>query len=102
MLQELLKDVFPLIQKSAPTIASALGSPALGIPAMWALSLIGNKFGIDVQHTDPQELVKVMTSDPQCTDKLCQLENHFAEWFKGSEIKISEAEVNIKIKFSNG
>lgn len=66
-------DILPIVAKSAPILASVLGSPIAGI----ALSLIASAFG--VKSDDVSKLSDVLKSDPDTAFKLKQLELQHAE-----------------------
>lgn len=66
-------DILPIVAKSAPILASALGSPVAGL----AISVIANAFG--VKSDDVSKLSDVLKSDPDTAFKLKQLELQHAE-----------------------
>ena len=95
MFKEMLKDVWPLLEKSAPMIASALGAPSIGLPAMIAINALGSKF-------NGNNISDSMKNDPACEDKLCQLENVFSQFFKNPSQQLplpNGIEVNVKINW---
>lgn len=109
MVSELIKDIYPLVAKSAPIIANALGMDKIGQASMWALYLIGKAFGINMNEVG--KLPEVIASDPESCDKLCQLEKSFSELFNNGDIipngiegalkslRVSNIELNVKINF---
>lgn len=67
-MDDTIKKIFDIVGKSAPVVASALGSPVAGI----ALSLLGNAFGGSPQ--DPNSILEKLTNDPETQIKLAQIE----------------------------
>jgi hypothetical protein len=74
MIKELLKEVFPIIEKNAPILASTLGSPGLGVSVAVALSILGKEFGVDPQIEDHEPLVNAIRCDALCHEKLKKIE----------------------------
>lgn len=105
MVSELIKDIYPIIAKSAPAIASALGLDKIGTASMWALYLVGKAFGINMNDMD--KLPEVIANDPESCDKLSQLEKSFSSFFDQApnnilkSLNVSNVEVNIKINFDH-
>lgn len=102
MFKQILQDIFPILEKVAPTFATALGSPIAGVASTFALSILANKFGLNPK--DVAKLPEVINADPECNDKLCEIENTFADWFKNNAQQIkspSKAEINVKVEWDN-
>lgn len=64
----MLSELISIVEKSAPLLASALGSPVAGI----AVSLIENAFGIT--QSNPTQLAAAVSADPDAVAKLKALE----------------------------
>ena len=98
LFKNLLKEAWPIIEKSAPAIASSLSIPYVGT-AMAAINVLTKAFGID--NFDLPALSKAIVDDPDCEGKLCELENNYGEVLKNilSNHFPSEAEINIKLKW---
>lgn len=69
----MLDDLISVVGKSAPLLATVLGSPLAGM----AIGLIGNLFGIDPKKTD--DLAKAIKNDPEADAKLKKLEYEHQE-----------------------
>ena len=82
MFKDVLGDAFPLIEKFAPLIATAVSSPAAGAATMIGLNLLANAFGIKPSSLD--KLGDSIVGDPNCEKKLCALHNQYEEWFKAN------------------
>lgn len=80
-----LKPLVDLVEKSAPTLASALLGPVGGM----AVSLIESLFGIKPSD-DP---VAKITSDPDHDLKLKKLENDHIESLKNIDLQLAKADV---------
>ncbi len=66
-------DIMQVVKKSAPLLASVIGSPVAGV----ALSLIGNAFGVDGK--DQQAIADAINKDPESAIKLRTLEYENAQ-----------------------
>jgi hypothetical protein len=100
MFKEILGNAFPIIEKVAPVIASALGSPFNGAAAMFGINLLAHAFGINPSNVN--ELSDAILSHPDSHDKLSRLEDCFAEWFENNQqyFKLpTKAEFNIKLEW---
>ena len=102
MIKELISELYPLIEKTAPAIARALGLGKLSTVAPWALYFLSKAFGI--RMTDVKELPTAIINDPESDHKLKQLENSFSDWVEDNkevfaDFKISNLEVNVKVNF---
>jgi hypothetical protein len=98
MFNIVLKDILPLIQYSAPIIASALGSPIAGT----AISLIAKAF--DGDSSDVPGLVSKVLGDSNASDKLKELDTLHGDWISSLLGKIrypSEIEFNLKVKWES-
>lgn len=96
---ELFKEILPLLQKLAPSFATIIGSPGAGLATSFALSLLGNKFGVNPNEI--AKLPKAIKDDPECHDKLCHLEEAFGEWFEknGKQNNFPKKGINIKVEW---
>jgi hypothetical protein len=100
--KEMLKSVWPLLEKSAPFVASLIGAPYASIPAMMAMHSLATRFGLDVENVSG--LPDAMQADPDCADKLTSLESFFAKWLQGTNGQWqlpTTAEINIKLGWNN-
>lgn len=100
---EIKKSILPLIEKSAPLIATALGGP-IGSAVGWAVGLLAHAFNSD--PTDIKSLADAMQNDENLHDKLCDLESKNCDWLQKilSDIKIKmpvSAEITLKIQWAD-
>jgi hypothetical protein len=72
MFRNILDDVFPVIEKVAPVLATVLGSPVAGVATSLGLNLLADKFG--VPHADMQNLQDAIKNDPQSESKLSEID----------------------------
>lgn len=99
----LLQEVLPIIEKTAPTIAKALGFSGLSGVAPWAVYLLSKAFGVKMDEVE--KLPNAISSDPAYCDKLCQVEKTFSKFVgkSGMELpknfNLTNAEINIKLSF---
>ena len=102
-MKQILQDILPLIEKTAPVIAKALGLNALGSAAPWALYLISKAFGLNLSEVD--RLPQAIEEDPDSEKKLQQIEDSFSDWFVANtrlltkNIKVSDLEIHVKLSF---
>lgn len=105
-MKEILTQLYPLIETVAPSIAKALGLNALSGAAPWALYLLSKAFGLNLNEV--HQLPDIIANDPLSSEKLKELEDSFSDWFINTSkdmtrnIKLSDIEINCKIKFDNG
>lgn len=101
MFHEILKDVIPMIEVSAPLIASALKYPGFAELKVKALEMINKKFGLT--YDDVLTLPKVIKDDSESESKLKSVEDEFSSLIMNSkkEIAISNAKITIEINFDN-
>lgn len=106
-LSEIQKSILPLIEKSAPVIASAIGGP-IGSAAGWAIALLAHAFNSD--PTDISGLAEKMTSDTDLQSKLADLDSKHGDWLANvfsdiaSNPKIrmpASAEINLKLNWND-
>ena len=98
MFKELLGDAFPIIQRIAPAIASALGSPIAGGATLAAVNLLSNAFGISPEKVG--NLGDAISNDPKAEITLAALESNFSSFFKANNLNIkmpATVEINIKL-----
>lgn len=103
MFKEILGDAFPLIEKFAPVIGNALGSPLGGAAVGYLINILANKFGIDA--SDIKNLAPAILGDEEAEDKLADLEYTFGDWVKNSsrnfQLKLPQkAEITIKVEWA--
>lgn len=102
MFKELLHDSWPIIEKFAPSVSTALGSPFGGIATKFGLDLLGASFNLNTP--DITQLGSSILQDPNADIKMGFVESMFVEWFKNNSNQIkmpSKAEINIKLEWSN-
>ena len=99
MFKAILGEVFPIIEKSAPIIASILGSPAAGGATSIALNLLGTAFGVNPAHID--DLKSAIMSNPKSDYMIGRLEDMFSSWIKsnGDMIMPRRLEINVKLEW---
>lgn len=98
-LKDALKDIFPLIEQYAPTIARSIGGP-FGMAAQYALPLLINVFNPDKPGID--SLIKSMAVDPAAPGKLIEMEEahkDFLSLFMQNVNTLAKAEINIKLEW---
>lgn len=95
MLKEILGDSFNIIEESAPLLANILGAPRT---LSWGLSLLTKIFGFNPDSVKVEDLSEALKSDPECTDKLCILENNLKKVIASNLPMLSEMTINIKMK----
>ena len=84
MFKDLLGDIFPIIEKAAPILATALGSPIAGSASVIALNLLASAFGININ--DANKLSTAIYADPDAAIKLKEVEEKYASF----NLKIDE------------
>lgn len=77
-----------IVSKSAPLLASMLGSPLAGIGASW----IANLFGADPKNT--QDIIDKITRDPESDLKLKTLEYQHREELEKIAVSSYQVEVD--------
>lgn len=96
MFKELLADAWPIIEKVAPAIASALGGPALGA-GITALSMMGKKFNT----TDFTHIAQQILSDDNAESKLQEADLDFSDEMTKAAVKslgkLSSLKANIEL-----
>lgn len=75
--KDLLYDVLPVIEKTAPTIATALGSPAAGI----AIKVLCDSFGCS--PNDIPNLIKNINEDSDSLTKINNAEGDYLQKIAG-------------------
>lgn len=96
--KEVLGDSFSILEKLAPTIATAIGSPVAGTAAMFGLNLLSNAFGVP-----PHGLSNALSTSPDASDRLTKLESTFSDWFKANNGGARwPSSVEIKITWNDG
>lgn len=97
MMFDWIKDVIPIVEKSAPVIANALNSPA----ATFAISLLANAFGLKDENIS--KLPEMIKDDDECHNVLCSLERNFGALFNASNIQHfipKKLEVTLKLDWT--
>ena len=77
--KEILGDSFAILEKFAPTIAGAIGSPVAGTAAMFGLNLLSDAFGVPAHN-----IGSAINANPDAADRLGKLEATFSDWFKAN------------------
>jgi hypothetical protein len=93
--------VMPMIEKSAPMIASAMGGPIAGI-ATTALILIKNAFGLPTEAT-PADLLTAIQSHPDAETILAKLNATHGTWLAKVVSMVDNpttAEINVKLTWN--
>ena len=75
--KDLLHDVLPVIEKTAPTIATALGSPAAGI----AVKVLCDSFGCS--NNDIPNLISNIQQDSDANSKITNAEGDYLQKIAG-------------------
>jgi hypothetical protein len=102
MMDLLVKQLLPLLEKGAPIIASALLDSKLN---GWATYFVCKVFGVCV--TDVKNLPEVIRNSQDKDGKIAELESKHSTFFSNMspETKnffgIANAEINIKLNFEN-
>ena len=98
MLNEIFKDISPILTKASPLIATALGSPVAGL----AVSILSNIFEADPKN--PNEIVnKILENVPEATNKLKCSEADHCDIFKSilGARQPSHLEFHVKVSFDD-
>ena len=95
MFKEILGDAFPLIEKFAPAIATAVATPTAGLATAVGMHLLGVAFGIQPGNADA--LKDAIMHNPE---QLGSLNEKFVKYFQFVRMP-AEAELNIKLKWAN-
>lgn len=101
MFKELLTDAWPIIEKTAPIVAAALGGPYAGTATL-VFNLLSKTFGGTAQ--DIPSLVKNIMDDPESHAKLLSVQSslpdEYSTYIKTLLKLPSEAEIIIKLKWN--
>lgn len=100
MFKEILGESWPVLQKVAPVIASAIGTPAAGSAAIVGMNLLANALGINPANIN--QIGPAILSHPDSNEVLSSLESRFSEWFKSYVPTLrmpTSLEINIKMTF---
>lgn len=103
MINQLLNEVVPFVEKAAPAVARILGLNSLAGGTPWAVYLLSKAFGLNLQEVD--KLPQAIADDPDSDKKLHELEESFSDWFLDQtkdiarNVKVSNLEVNFKLSF---
>jgi hypothetical protein len=100
MFKELFIDVFPIIEKVAPIVATALGGPYAATASI-AINLLSKAFGSS-EHDIPS-LVKNIIDDPDSHKKLLDVQSMLTDSHKElliDKLKMpNEIEITLKAKW---
>ncbi len=102
MFKDILGEAYPIIEKVAPVIATAIVSPLAGSATLAAINLIASAFGISPEKMD--QLSDAIIKDPKAEMTLASLESNFSAWFKAHNFPIklpSSIEINIKLAWDS-
>jgi hypothetical protein len=100
MFKEILGEAFPIVQRVAPIIATALGSPIAGSATMFGLNLLASAFGVNPSNI--KSLENAIVTDPDAESRLGDLESQFSDWFQSNAHKFKmplKAEINVKLEW---
>jgi hypothetical protein len=100
MFKEIFAEAFPVIEKLAPSIAGAIGSPVASAATMFGINLLGN--ALNVNPVNVRDVAQAVLTDPDAQGKISDLETMFAQWFKGHQcFKMpAKAEINVKLEWA--
>jgi hypothetical protein len=100
MFKELLADAWPIVEKVAPIIASAVGGPLVGSAAT-AITLLAKKFNIH----DLTQIAAGILNDPQAEEKLAEANLDFSDEMTKAAVKslskLASAEIHVKLAWQN-
>ena len=98
MFKEILGEAFPVLQKIAPVIANAVGTPTAGSAAIIGMNLLAN--ALDLNPANLNQIGPAILANPDANNILASLEDRFAGWFKSYvptlKMPIS-LEINVKM-----
>lgn len=98
MFKEILGDAFPVIEKFAPLIASAIGTPAAGSATLLGMHLLASAFNINPANT--QNFGHEIVNNPDAQNILQTLESQYGDTFRTALAKMpmpSNLEINLKV-----
>jgi hypothetical protein len=96
---EVFNDVMPIIRKASPLLAGLIGGPA-GVVLSHIIPILADAF--EAHPDNLKELVDNILKDPDAQKKLCKIEGAHKDKFAAladNANNLSEAEINIKLKF---
>lgn len=97
MFKDMLGESFDILQKFAPTLASAIGSPAAGTLTMFAINLLANAFGVPAAN-----LGSALSTSHDVSDRLSQLEDLFGDFFRDSRGQLkTPSTIEVKISWND-
>ncbi len=97
-IKDVLHEVMPVIEKSAPAIGRIIGGP-VGLATTFAVSLLAHAFG--THPSDIQNLPTTILNDPTADIKLRELEKYNADLLatlKHDDKPPTNVEININMK----
>lgn len=95
----LFGDAIPIIQKFAPSVASAITSP-IGFAAGYIIPILASAFG--TSSRDLNALAGKIFEDPDAAEKLAAIEHDHGDWLCGilqSVTHLSSADIHIKLEW---
>lgn len=95
----LFGDAIPIIQKFAPSVASAITSP-IGFAAGYVLPLLASAF--NTSPRDLNTLAAKIFEDPNAGEKLAEIEHDHGDWLCGilqSVTHLSSADIHVKLEW---
>lgn len=98
-IKEVFQDVLPIIQRVAPSVASALGGP-FTLAANYILPILSSAFGVNTQ--EPKDVVQAILSHDGYENTLAKVEEDHCDVLCGlmnSVNHLTQAEINIKLSW---
>jgi len=98
-LKEIFNDALPIIQRVAPTIASAIGGP-LGLASGYVLPILASAFNI--HPSNPQSIVQAILSHDGSEDTLASVEKEHGSVLcdlMNTVSNLENAEINVKLNW---
>ncbi len=96
MFKELLVDAWPVIEKVAPAIATAIGGPLVGSAAT-AVTFLAKKFNVN----DIALIASNILNDPQAEEKLAEANLDFSDEMTKAAVKslgkLSSLKANLEL-----
>lgn len=96
MLKDIFGEAFPILEKFAPLLAGAVGSPGASFGTAVALNVLARAF--DLPPNELGQIKEAIVSDPEAQNKLETIEGNFSNWFKNNHLTV---DMDIKIHCDN-
>jgi hypothetical protein len=98
-LKDVFREVLPLIQRVAPSVAAAIGGP-IGMAADYIFPVLADAFGVST--SEPKAVVDAILSHDGSENTLAKVEADHCDVLCGlmnSVNQLSQAEINIKLSW---